>query len=153
MIRTQTSRKTDIPNWQGTEISTLERNNTADLLRSFGNKLKPRTQESPIYNCHGLTFGSRRTRILETQTVKLIVRDDRYEEINNQHDVQPGDVVLYSDDEGEINHSGVVIENSGHPLFVVRICSKWGSGPELIHLSTDIPSMYGPFKKFYRCRL
>jgi hypothetical protein len=43
------------------------------------------------YNCHGLTFASRRTRIYDVQQV---LAEDAYEHIP-LNEVEPGDVIVY----------------------------------------------------------
>ena len=67
-------------------------------------------------------------------------------------EVLGGDVVIYYDDEGDPNHSGLVVEYSDDRL-IPRICSKWGFAGEFIHWLNDVPEMYGPVHKFYRCML
>ena len=77
---------------------------------------KVRNNPSPIYNCHGLAFASRRTTIWNIQEVWKIVKEDNYIEIKDIKDVLPGDLILYIDDDGDIEHSGIVVETpaGGH---------------------------------------
>jgi hypothetical protein len=149
-IRLQTARGTDIENEQGVEISTFERNWMATLAHDHPQAVL-RTSESATYNCHGMTFASRRTQIWSAPAVRLILVEDSYTEITDVHDVLPGDVVVYYGDDGDPSHSGNVVENAP-PLFVPRIVSKWGKGPELVHLVWDVSPVYGTNRQYFRCR-
>jgi hypothetical protein len=146
-IRLQTSRGTDILNEQLSEISAFERNWAAPLRAP---QRTIRTGVDGRYNCHGLTFACRRTRIPEPSTVSLILAEDEYAEVSKAETL-PGDIVVYYSDEADPTHSGVVVENVA-PLFVPWIVSKWGSGPEVIHRYWDVPQVYGTNHRFYRCR-
>lgn len=148
MIRLETSTRTGIDNIQVHDISIYERRMNERIERKFSGRIEKRTDMSPLYNCHGLTFASRRTRVCDSIAVQSILRDDRWEEVSPEQ-VLPGDIVVYFDDDGDLNHSGIVVCNS--PL---RICSKWGSAGEFIHDLNEIPrDQYGPRWQFYRCRL
>ena len=102
------------------------------------------------YNCHGLTFGSRRTEI--NAEIDKILRDDDYREIRKEH-VCPGDIVLYYSDPqvpggviGDIEHSGIVLEKGQFGLL--RILSKWGLGDEWVHFLADCPYSVSNVKFF-----
>ena len=42
----------------------------------------------------------------------------------------PGDIVLYVNRQsGDVEHSGIVVEKDP----VLRVCSKWGVGSEVVH--------------------
>jgi hypothetical protein len=148
-IRLETSKRTGIENAQFSDLSTFDRKWIADIPKKYP-RAKPRTGPSPVYNCHGLTFASRRTRIFEGRDVQRILSDDAWLQVNDK-DVLPGDIVVYVSDDGDLSHSGIVIKITelGAPL----ICSKWGSAGEYIHLATDTPSIYQGIKKYYRCGL
>ena len=45
--------------------------------------LQMRRDPTAAYNCHGLTFASRRTGIYELDDLKLILKDDGYKRITN----------------------------------------------------------------------
>ena len=83
------------------------------------------------YNCHGLTFASRRTWIQEAQEVRKILSDDEYEKITPPDEVMPGDIAVYFKD-GDIEHSGIVVGIT-RDLGVPVILSKWGVCHEVIH--------------------
>src|SRR6266481_7803002 len=60
------------------------------------------------FNCHGLTFGSRRTWIHRPADVQKILDDDDYIEIDKTK-VKPGDIAIFRKN-GEIDHSGIVVQ-------------------------------------------
>jgi hypothetical protein len=104
---------------------------------------------SHTYNCHGLTFGARRSDI--TWSVASILKQDDYVLVAKE-DVMPGDVVIYYgvNDQGmkaEINHSGIVLERSD--LGSIRVLSKWGHGDEWVHFLPDCP-YNATYAEFYR---
>jgi len=101
----------------------------------------------PVYNCHGLTFGSRRTQVDgSTETVSMILEDDGFKEIPIVS-ARPGDVVIYYDVSGTILHSGIVLDLG--ELNVPKIWSKWGKGYEMVHLLGNCP-YESSYAKFYR---
>jgi hypothetical protein len=92
---------------------------------------------SHIYNCHGLTFASRRTNIWNPAQVQVIIDEDDYREVPAA-DVMPGDIVIYFNAQlGDIEHSGVVVER--HPPLTLLVLSKWGMAHEAIHALGDCP--------------
>lgn len=90
---------------------------------------------SGIYNCHGLTFGSRRTAISDPSEILKIIEEDDYVEVRYR-EVLTGDIAIYFKD-GDVEHSGVVVgkTEAGHP----RILSKWGKLHEVVHLVEECP--------------
>jgi hypothetical protein len=93
MIRHETSAATGIDNEQRTDISVYDRN----LAERFARKhpwAKPRTTPSAMYNCHGMTFASRRTRITDVAGISRILGDDKWIEIAPK-EVLPSDIVVY----------------------------------------------------------
>jgi hypothetical protein len=149
-IRLETSTHRGIENWQGTEISTYNLNWAKEIPKEFS-QAKPRTNPSPLYNCHGMTFACRRTSIVKSSSLQDILDDDKYDEIPSR-EVLPGDIVIYYSQQGDPNHSGIVVENNP-PLYVPIICSKWGNAGEFIHSLSHCPKLYGPHHKFFRCKL
>ena len=92
-----------------------------------------RSMPHPRYNCHGLTFGSRRAAI-DDAAITMILAEDGYQPVANRADVLPGDVALYISDAG-IEHSAIVASVPEGPLFDPFVYSKWGVlGPEVYHL-------------------
>lgn len=147
-IKTQTRQRWDIPNEQSTEISRSELalGPSPQSFSILSNNV--RVEYSPIYNCHGLTFASRRTSIFDVGAVRKIIRDDAYEKIQ-PNEVKPGDIVLYVSEDGDIYHSGVVVSFPKAPLFIPTVCSKWGKGPEVLHSANVGPYSYSN-PEYYR---
>ncbi len=150
-IRLETCKRRGIDNHQDSEISTFHRNWAKDLPKHF-RRATPRTNYSPVYNCHGLVFASRRTRIEKSTSIQRILDDDKYFEIPMK-DVLPGDIVIYYSEKGDPNHSGIVVEYGPPRVLVPVVCSKWGNAGEFVHALADCPRMYGPLHKFFRCTL
>ncbi|MCI0488620.1 MAG: hypothetical protein L0229_18690 [Blastocatellia bacterium] len=138
-IIVQTCLGNDVSNTQVLTISTYEKNQfqTYDIYRG---KVEFRGNPSPIYNCHGLTFASRRTGIHESKEISKILQDDNYQEIIHPHPVLPGDVVLYFSDDGDVEHSGIVIcKPDDTNLNIPVVISKWGKYCEVIHWANVCP--------------
>jgi len=147
-ISMETRARTPIPNAQYHELSTLELNLAPDYGRKYLG-VKVRTGPNPIYNCHGLTFASRRTGIYDDADFRAILSDDGYTEIP-EPDSLPGDVVLYFDAQGSLAHSGLVTAAPASPLHIPQIVSKWGKYGEVIHPAHVKPEVYGPERRYYR---
>ena len=106
-------------------------------------------KENSLYNCHGLTFASKRTWIQELADLQMILKEDDYKEIPSNQTL-PGDIVLYYSDDGDIEHSGILVDvNEGGDVRVPRIISKWGDGYEVIHVFSDCPYNFSNVK-YYR---
>ena len=87
------------------------------------------------YNCHGLTFASRRTTIEDAAEVLKIIGDDEYVSITYD-EVMRGDIVIYFED-GDAAHSGIVIGRDA--LRVPIVLSKWGHCHEVVHRLPKCP--------------
>lgn len=151
-IVTQTSAGHAIDNAQGDEISATELAQGTAQLAGYGPRIEIRSSPNPRYNCHGMTFASRRTQVFETDEIEKILHDDKYEEVSLD-EVLPGDVVLYFDESGyDIEHSGVVVTRpTPETLRIPHVYSKWGKGPEVIHPLNGCP--YNPSRvRYYRVR-
>lgn len=121
------------------EISPFEVNLFQIFDAEYGARVTRRGEPTPHYNCHGMTFASRRTGVIESTVVQQILDEDNYHEVP-ENSVLPGDVILYFDVDGDIEHSGVVIEEpKPENLNIPLICSKWGKYAELLHLRTHCP--------------
>jgi hypothetical protein len=88
----------------------------------------------PAYNCHGMTFASRRTVISKPTEVAKILHDDEYVTVTPL-DIQVGDIVIYHTIQGDVEHSGLVVADQP----VIKILSKWGLMHEVIHEVSDCP--------------
>jgi len=93
---------------------------------------------SARYNCHGLTFASRRTGISNPAQVQRIIIDDGYRALGNAEAPSTGDIAIYRED-GDITHSGIVVGSKEGTPWVL---SKWGECHEVIH-----PVLECPYKK------
>ena len=99
------------------------------------------------YNCHGLTFAARRTRIWQSAEITKILKDDDYEEVRRDG-VLAGDIAVYYEARtGDAEHSGVVVSNE--LVHGPRILSKWGSAHEVVHYLGQCP-FDASNVKFYR---
>ena len=116
------------------------------------------SEACPVYNCHGLTFGSRRTQV--TDAVYPILEDDGFDHLPSEKDVRPGDIVVYSNVRGEAIHSGFIVWREsieimpGTKTIIPMVWSKWGKGYEMIHAIDHCPYMddEGNFKRFFRLK-
>ena len=145
-IRIETSKRTGIENFPSAEMSREERLLARKLIKAHSTAV-PRTPLSCSYNCHGLTFGSRRAWIVKRSCVNTIISDDEYKEIPLAN-AFPGDVLIYYNN-GDLSHSGVVVERQA--LGILRIVSKWGKAGEFVHSMFDCPAIYGRDVKAFRC--
>lgn len=156
-IALQTADGTDIPN-------SIEPNPTANMIAmarlAFGLTASASTQLSQAsgrYNCHGLTFASRRTNVPSAgmddgPVVADILRRDGYGKIIGQPQV--GDVAVYRNEAGQIEHTGVVCridppQTSGG-YSVVWVWSMWGQFGEFEHKSNVSP--YASVPEYWRIR-
>lgn len=134
-IALQTRLGSDIPNEQAWGLGTLDWREAAALVRGFSDSAFAQfvSQPCPIYNCHGLTFASRRTQPDE-ESLGRVLSEDGYRELGEQDEVRPGDVVLYYDLDGDVTHSGIVVDvRECMSVRVPFVWSKWGHWREVIH--------------------
>jgi len=104
----------------------------------------------PIYNCHGLTFASRRTQVDWTpETIAMILKEDGFEQIPDRQ-AQIGNVVIYYGDDGKPDHSGIVVGKQ-REFDIPLIWSKWGKGYEMVH-PLGACEWSGMLTRFYRIR-
>jgi len=99
------------------------------LKKRYPDEVHRPVNPSRKYNCHGLSFASRRTWIDDSQEIAKILEDDEYDRVL-YGEVQPGDVAIYHVD-GDAEHSGIVV--SVDNLGVPSILSKWGPCHEVVH--------------------
>lgn len=150
-LRTRNNAKID--NVQVWEYSRLEWNQLADTLKRFQN-VERVSDACPVYNCHGLTFGSRRTQV--THQITPILDDDGFEKVTEK-DARTGDIVVYLSDRGEVSHSGFVVGRkeieiiTGSKITLPIVWSKWGKGYEMVHPVGHCPYVeYGGTVTYYR---
>lgn len=93
------------------------------------------------YNCFGLVLASRRTNVGKTFDLEPLLRRDRYHPIEGEP--RKGDVAVYRDKEGKIEHAGHVIDVSyldrDGELPVARVWSRWGNFGEFVHQAAEAP--------------
>lgn len=137
-IRIQTRCRNDIDNSQVYDFSPSEIKQFPDYQRDYPG-VKFRNRPNPIYNCHGMTFACSRTTV-GPEAVNMIINDDGYTQIKNINDVLPGDVIIYYNEKGEIEHSGIVVSQpSDETTKIPWVVSKWGKYSEAYHLVFDCP--------------
>lgn len=100
-------------------------------------------QPTGRYNCHGFTFGNRRTWIDRPDLpvdIDAILIADRYARVEG--DIRVGDLAIYRRN-GSIVHSGVVthVEPLGQER-IPSIRSKWGAAYEMLHHPNTLAEPY-----------
>lgn len=144
-ITTETANRWPIPNT--INIDVVGNENLVTQLLADEHSAQVRTGATGRYNCHGLTFGARRTCIDDVASIQKILSDDGYR-IVPPIDVMAGDIVVYYDD-GVVSHSGIVVEVVTEGLQACRVVSKWGVvGAEFLHWVHRSP--YGGQYQFFR---
>jgi hypothetical protein len=134
-ITTQTRRGREIDNLQPWQYSSFEWKQLDEYPNKYEALGAVRLNEPcPVYNCHGLTFASRRTQVEgSAATLTAILDDDGYERIPEGR-TTTGDIVIYYIG-GLPEHSGIVMGRvtgrSG--TDEIKIWSKWGKGNEWVH--------------------
>lgn len=149
--RFETSKGNPIHNSQ--DLSALTPAEIRTRLDSFRRRFpsaSPRnTRPTGIYNCHGRVFAASRTGIYETAALRLILRDDGYRRVL-AHQTQPGDIVLYVDESGDIEHSAILITPARNNLTQLdQVVSKWGNFLEYVHELPICPYDYAAIE-FWR---
>lgn len=143
-----TKRGNPINNQQFIEVNQLDYNGYIEHQKNYGIGIVMRLKVSPLYNCHGLTFASRRTGLYDNDVLLQILEEDSYAEIQREQ-VLPGDVILYYGLDGDIEHSGIVVEAPTEAnLYIPRIFSKWGRCMEAVHLANQCPYNFNNHKYF-----
>lgn len=150
-LELETSEKNKIPNTQSREIYPSEIKEFERIEPNRGEFLKHRTAPTPVYNCHGMTFASRRTGISESSIVFQILNDDKYVEVAEDK-VIAGDIILYFGEYNDVEHSGIIVSPPrNNPCNVAKVCSKWGKYYEGIHWANNVPYDY-THVKYYRVK-
>lgn len=146
-IQLDTARGNPIQNGQIFEISQFEKNQFL-FFEKWQRNAELRSSPTPRYNCHGMTFATRRTGIFDAEEINKILAEDDYKEINQQH-VLPGDVILYLSPEGDFEHSGIVVSPPDVDLGVPKVVSKWGKYSEFVHWANNCPYAFSN-ARYYR---
>ncbi len=148
-IIVQTRLGRDIDNNQLNELSHFELATSNNFEKKYPNAIT-RTALNTIYNCHGMTFASRRTSIFDSTLINAILEDDGYVEVQI-NEVLPGDVIIYRSASGDVEHSGVVISIPRDSINNPQIVSKWGKFSEKIHWMNDCP-YDSSYVKYFRIK-
>src|SRR4051794_2875412 len=105
-LRLDSGSSRQINNEQLNEISPFELGQLASLAGKYTLGTMQRSGSTPRYNCHGLTLAGRRTGVFEAIVVNQALEEDGYREVPRD-EVQPGDLILYNDPSGDVEHSGI----------------------------------------------
>jgi len=138
-LKMQTRCKTDIPNCivrrPPDHGRVLETASEVAVCRNMANAINRTFGPDPKYNCHGLTFASRRTNITDLDAIDRIIAEDGYIPVE-KNDTYPGDIIIYganSGDGGEIEHSGLIIGLINAIITIPMVLSKLGECHEVVH--------------------
>jgi hypothetical protein len=150
-IITQTRKGNPIANAQASLITIADKKDAGDRRARWPTARIRGNEVVPHYNCHGLTFASRRTAVEDSAEVRKIIGEDGYTEVVGG-DVLPGDVILYvSPEDGDVEHSGIIVALGVAPLYIPMVVSKWGKGFEVVHAANYCPYTFG-HAKYYRIK-
>ena len=150
-LKLSTSEGRDIDNYQLRELDTYDVNQFSRYESGNFVGVEFIGNPTPVYNCHGFVFASRRTNIDSNIELRKILTDDKYIRIDHK-DVLIGDVILYvSKNSGEIVHIGMVVDvNKQNPVLGTKILSKWGKYKEAIHPYQVCEYIDDSFLEFWR---
>jgi hypothetical protein len=154
-IVVQTATGRDIDNSQQDEIAQVDINIHADLAKKAF-KSEYHGEASAMYNCHGLTFASRRTGIFTDGVVEMILAEE-YQEIKEHKHAHVGDIVVWIDNDGQITHSAFIVKIEPEKITPgvfpkIRVLSKTRIFKEICHDIHDSPPAYGSQKRIYRIK-
>lgn len=145
----QTAAGYEIEQTQKLEIDESEIPKAQLLLTKYGPNMVQRTEPTGFYNCHGLTFASRRAWVYgNASDIQHILDDDAYKEVATEF-VKAGDTILYFEN-GVVVHSGIVVEVAETLPGAVKVCSKWAQNAEFVHWGHSTPYTYNV--KFFRVK-
>jgi len=151
----QTRKGRDITNECNIEESSFFQKNTSNMYRErFSDAIHRPTNPCSTYNCHGLTFASRRTQIWKDNDLEKILEDDGYIEVKIEN-VSPGDIVIYKAKDNTFIHSGIVLSKDKKEEAILLeprpiILSKWGECHEVIHKDNYCPYVDGTDITYHR---
>lgn len=109
------------------------------------------------YNCHGLTFATRRGWLND---VDLVFNNEHYDELQKNELILSGDIISYLEDVNGVmqtSHTGVIVENASQQTYdqvlqpnnaSLKVLSKWGAHGEYLHDHEKSP--YGTNFKVFR---
>ncbi|MFH0989120.1 MAG: hypothetical protein V1799_03790 [bacterium] len=146
-----TAKKNDIPNSRGMELIPQKQIIAKKAFAVAYPDAKPRSITS-TYNCVGMIFSSRRTRI-DPKYLELIFTDDGYYRITDETQLKEGDLVIYRNQSThEITHIAKIyhvkfnLEDATRSFIVL---SKWGDHGEYFHPIDILPPILGKPSEFW----
>ena len=80
-LRMDSAAGSQIDNYQSDEISPFETASLHSIESQYARWTEERNAPTPRYNCHGLTFASRRTAVDDPSAVQQILEEDGYAEV------------------------------------------------------------------------
>ncbi len=105
------------------------------------------------YNCHGMTFASRRTSIFDPAVVQMILEEDGYAKLEDRNDAERGDVFVFRrSPDHPILHSGIVFNyrlSPKTPDKKFEFLSQWGRNGEYFHDEECAKGVFGDVCEFY----
>ncbi len=110
---------------------------------------------SSVYNCMGMVFASRRTWV-DPEHLPMILAEDDYQPVPNEGELQPGDVVVYQDGDGQVSHVGIVDQvktNVAEGTWEVFVLSQWGRDGEYFHRADDVNPRLGKPAEYWTDRV
>lgn len=101
------------------------------------------------YNCVGLVFASRRA-FIDPEHIPKILSDDGYIKVQRSS-VNVGDIVVYTNDENEPIHIGVIVSIYAFgEIRTLNVLSKWGRDAEFIHDERNVVSYLGKPTSYWK---
>jgi hypothetical protein len=147
-IKLETRLGSSIENNQLSSYTPFEINQFSKIKRDYPTVIF-KDNPIPFSNCHGYTFSASRTGIWDSNSILKILEEDGYTEILDHSQVLPGDVILYWSQDGDAEHSGIVITKPDDKLKVPLVVGRWGRYSEAIHWAHISPYDFN-FVKYYR---
>lgn len=131
-----------------------------ELASTFSHSLlRLRDAQAEKWNCFAFAFNLGTSRAYEQiawadrrgcntffaspRFVQFVIQKESVSEIS-EGEAQPGDVVIYLDDDRAHKHAGKITPNHG------RVKSKWGVGHFWEHGLWEVPEKYGNTVRFFR---
>lgn len=154
-IRLSTRKNTCIPNERRPQKPPVAMKEAKKLVLDAHRSARVRSLSS-MYNCMGLVFASRRTWI-DPEHLDVILRDDQYRRLDNEKEIQPGDVIVYRNEDGEASHVGIVAKvltdlSIDEAPVMLCVLSQWGASGEYFHLADDVSSLLGNPSEYWTDR-
>ena len=153
-LAVSTRKRRQIPNEQRSPRPPVRMQAAKDMVLNAHSSAHARSLSS-LYNCVGMVFASRRT-CVEPEHLPMILEDDEYQQVNDRGELQPGDVVVYRDNQDEISHVGIVAEvkpNLEEATWEVVVLSQWGADGEYFHLDNDVNPRLGRPTEYWTDRI